>query len=102
VLQPLPPFWWCIKVTTHDEASFMGRMEIFHLLLINNIKNTWMNKKRAWSSHFLSWYLEFSVHQYFHWDSGDCHQHFWVPEVTDNIKKHAFDTQGLIPAVWKG
>ena len=33
--------------------------------------------------------------------AGDYIQHFWVPEVTDDIKKHAFDTQGLIPAVLK-
>jgi hypothetical protein len=39
-------------VTPHDEASFLGRMDMFHLLLINNIKNTWVNKKRAQSSHF--------------------------------------------------
>jgi hypothetical protein len=57
---PSPPFLSPIKVTPHNEVSFVGRTEMFHLLLINNIKNTWMNKKGAQSSHFLSQYLEFS------------------------------------------
>jgi hypothetical protein len=93
-MPPLSPqFLWHIKVTPHNEVSFVGRMEMFHLLLINNIKNTWMNKERSPEQPLSQSILRIlSPPRYFDWDSGDCSQYFSVPEVTDDIKKHALDT----------
>jgi hypothetical protein len=91
---PLPPSLWCIKLTTHDEATFRRGMEMLHCLLVNMADQKYISEQESSPESLLTHFIKFCRWWHVHWDSKNWGQLTRFLEVDRyDLTKYHFNLQ---------